>query len=191
MLHQLWLMVMGVIVLSGCATRQVFVKTSPGIELAGRATFRMNYAVHDPEGKVITDEVMETELERWLLFTEMAGAVRACFEDRGYEWVYDPVQPADFVVDVGFTAFYSEKVTREEMERQRAATLMVGGVRDGRYLHMVVIRVMARAPGSGAEGFVTVWEGRGIAESKEADVRVAGFPLIAEIVGRFPRAERR
>lgn len=176
--------------LAGCASN-IAIKETPGVQLPGRTSFRMNYAVHDPDGKVITDEVMENELERWLLFTELAGAVRAAFEDRGYRWVYDPLEPADFVVDVGFSAFYSEKVTREQMERQRPATLMVGGVKDGRYLHMVVISVLARPPERAKEGLITVWEARGIRESTSPDVRVVAFPLIAEIVERFPRAETR
>jgi len=177
--------------LAGCAAHTIRVVQTPGLELPGRYKFRMNFTVHDPDGKAITDEIMETELERWLLFTEMTGAARAAFEDRGYVWVYDPLEPADFMVDVCFTAFYSEKMTREKMERQKPASLMVGGIKDGTYLHMVVISVLTRPPGLTAEGFVTVWEGRGIAESKHADVRIAGFPLIADIVSRFPRARPR
>lgn len=178
-------------VLAGCATPHISVTQTPGLELPGRYKFRMNFTMHDPDGKAITDEIMETDLNRWLLFTEMTGAARASFEDRGYVWVYDPLEPADFIVDVGFTAFYSEKVTREQMERQKPASLMAGGIKDGTYVHMVVISVLTRPPGLSSEGFVTVWEGRGIVESKSPDVRVAGFPLIADIVDRFPKAQPR
>ncbi len=179
------------LLLAGCASHMVTVVQAPGLELPGRYKFRMNYTVHDPDGKAITDEIMETDLNRWLLFTEMTGAARASFEDRGYVWVYDPLEPADFIVDVGFTAFYSEKMTHEEMQNQKPASLMVGAVKGGTYSHMVVISVLTRPPGLAAEGFVTFWEGRGIVDSSDADVRMAGFPLIADIVNRFPPAQPR
>lgn len=177
--------------LAGCAAQHISVMQTPGLELPGRYKFRMNFTVHDPEGKAITDEIMDTDLNRWLLFTEMTGAARASFEDHGYVWVYDPLEPADFIVDVGFTAFYTEKITREQMERQKPASLMVGSVQSNTYLHMVVISVLTRPPGLASEGFVTFWEGRGIVENTNPDVRVAGFPLIADIVSRFPEAEPR
>jgi len=179
------------LLLAGCGTMNVAVTESPGMHLAGRYKFRMNFDVHDPDGKKITEEIMQNDLDRWYQFMELVSATRASLEDRGYQWVNDPTEPADFVVDMCFTAFYSDKLTEERMNTQKLATFLVGRKTGDTYEHLVVIAALARDPKLQSSDYVTIWEGRATAQDDKQDARLWALPLIGDIVTAFPEVEER
>ncbi len=179
------------VLLPGCGTMNVTVTEAPGIQLAGRYKFRMNFDVHDPDGKKITEEIMQSDLERWYQFMELVSATRASLEDRGYQWVNDPTDPADFVVDMCFTAFYSDKLDEERMKTQKLATFLVGRKTGDIYSHMVVIAALARDPQLKSSDYLTIWEGRAMVQDNQQDARLWALPLIGDIVEAFPEVEER
>jgi hypothetical protein len=119
---------------------------------------------------------------------ELVVATRASFEDRGYLCVNDPTEPADFVVDVCFTSFYSDTLDEERMQAQKLATFLIGRKRDTQYEHLMVVAVLARDPNLKTDDFITVWEGRAGARSATTDARLWALPLIGNIVAQFPKA---
>ena len=178
--------------LAACSPFKITVKETPGVKMPGRYKFRMNYVVHDDKGRNITDEIMEKHLEKWLLFTELSGAVRASLEDRGYVGIDSPTEPVDFIVDVCFSAFYSNKVKEEDMVKMPSATLLAGASHtNSTYTHMVVVTAAARAPQTTSNKMVTLWEARGIATDKNADLRLCAFPMVANMIAKFPDAKPR
>ncbi|NLF40326.1 hypothetical protein GX586_12845 [bacterium] len=177
------------LVIAGCSPYQVRINKTEGLMLPNARSFRVNYDVHDDQGKSITDEIMRSEIERWYQFTEMAHRARYAFEDLDYRFVYDPGVPADFVVDVGFSAFYSEKITEEQLWSQRPATLLVGRKNpDGTYTHVVVLSVLAKNPRVTSDELVVVWEGRGTLTDENPDARLAGYPIMVELLKSYPLA---
>ncbi len=179
------------VLLAGCGTMNVAVTKAPGIQLAGRYKFSVNFDVHDPDGKKITEEIMQNDLERWYQFMELVSATRASFEDRGYQWVSDPTEPADFVVDMCFTAFYSATLDEERMNTQKLATFLVGRKTGDIYQHLVVIAALGRDPKLKSSDYVTIWEGRATAQDDQEDARLWALPLIGDIVEAFPEVEVR
>jgi hypothetical protein len=177
--------------LAGCGTMNVAVTEAPGMQLAGRYKFRMNFDVHDPDGAKITEEIMQNDLDHWYQFMELVSATRASLEDRGYQWVSDPTEPADFVVDMCFTAFYSDTLDEERMKTQKLATFLVGRKTDDTYQHLVVIAALARDPQLKSVDYVTIWEGRATAQDSQQDARLWALPLIGDIVAAFPEVEVR
>jgi hypothetical protein len=192
MTNRLAAAVLAAVALGACAPYSIAVKETPGLDMPGKFKFRMNYNVHDDLGRNITDEIMTKHLDHWLTFTELSGAVRATLEDRGYQWMSDPTEPADFIMDVCFTAFYFDKVTDEQLREMKPATLLAGrSGKNGTFTHMIVITASARAPELASDKWVTLWEARGIATDKNADIRMSGFPMVADMITRFPKPEPR
>ena len=175
---------------AGCSPYRTRIIQAQGIELPRRQVFRVNYQIHDPDGKNITDEIMRTDLARWEQFMEMCDRTRAAFEELGYKPVFDNYQPVDFVADVGFSAFYSAKVTEQNIWDQAPATLLCGATHpNGMFTHFVLLRVLAKNPRVTSSDLVNVWEGRGTLTDENPDVRLAGFPILVELLRSFPLAE--
>lgn len=179
-------------VLAGCSPYTVLVRQAPGMQMPGTYKFRINNKVHDDKGNDITEEVMDKHLPQWYQFMELAGAVRALLEDRGYVCVYDPQESADFLVDMSFTGFYFGPITEQALQTMKLATLLPGGKQDdGTYTHMIVITFAARDSDVKSQKFVTLWEARGIVTDKNEDIYRSGLPMIAVMVDRVPDPEPR
>lgn len=175
--------------MSGCSPYKTMITRAEGLRFPGTQAFRINYKVHDDGGKDITQEIMENELELWYLFCEMTKRAQVAFEEKGYQLVYDDSDAADFTVDVGFSGFYSTKATDEELWQQKPASILFG-LRDGeRYTHIVILSVLAYDPKLGSEEMVVLWEGRGTLADEHDNPRVAGFPIMVELLKDFPEAK--
>jgi hypothetical protein len=161
------------------------------MELPGLRTFRINYDVHDDMGNNITEEIMKSETERWFMFAEMCDKAKEAFKEKGYQWVYDPYVKSDFIVDVCFSAFYSETITEEEMLDQKPATFLVGRKEGEEKTHLVFLTVLAYDPELESKDLVVLWEGRGALTDPYDDARDASFPIMVELLMDFPRARRR
>ena len=176
--------------LAACAPYRTQIMRAEGLEFPALYRFRINYDIHDPDGQSITDEIMNDDLERWLLFVEMCDRARVAMEERGYKWVYDPNERVDFVLDVAFSAFYTEKLDYERLISQPPATLLVGSKNGDEYTHVVVLSAMARNPNLASDDYVVLWEGRGTSTDGNDTPRVAAFPIMVELLKEFPEAER-
>jgi len=188
-----WIICLSLLILtiSGCSPYVTVIKKADGIDFPGYRKFRINYTVHDDAGTDITDEIMKTETDRWFLFAEICDRVKLAFQEKGYEWVYDPHVPADFTVDLCFSAFYSEKITKKDMMEQKPATFLVGRTEGEEKTHMVILSVLAYNPEMESKDLVVLWEGRGSMTDTFDDVRVASFPIMVELLLDFPTAKRR
>ena len=178
-------------IFSSCSIVDTHVTKSSKVKLPGKHTFRVNYKIHDPEGIDITEEIMSDELDRWMLFIEACSRATVAFEELGYELVYDPDVPADFIVDVGFSAFYSDKITKDQMLNQAPATLLMGLKDDKFYYHYAVLTILAKDPTLDSDEFVVVWEGKGIFKSISDDITEAQFPIMTELLEENPEADLR
>jgi hypothetical protein len=174
--------------LAACSPYRTHITRAEGLEFPDLYRFRVNYDVHDPEGVSLTDEIMNDDLERWLLFVEICDRARVAFEELGYQWVYDPNDPVDFVVDVGFSAFYPEKIDYERLTSQPPATLLVGSKDGDDYTHLIVMTALARNPNLAADDYVVLWEGRGTCVDQNDDSRIASFPIMVELLEDMPQA---
>jgi len=174
-----------------CSIVDTHVTKSNKVRLPGKRTFRVNYKIHDPDGNDITEEIMSDELDRWMLFIEACSRATVAFEELGYELIYDPDVPADFIVDVGFSAFYSDKITKEQMLDQPPATLLMGMKDDKFYYHYAVLSILAKDPSLDSDEFVVVWEGKGIFKSMSDDITEAQFPIMTELLEEYPEANLR
>jgi len=174
-----------------CSIVDTHVTKSNKVRLPGKRTFRVNYKIHDPDGNDITEEIMSDELDRWMLFIEACSRATVAFEELGYELIYDPDVPADFIVDVGFSAFYSDKITKEQMLDQPPATLLMGMKDDKFYYHYAVLTILAKDPTLDSDEFVVVWEGKGIYKSVSDDITEAHFPIMTELLEEYPEANLR
>lgn len=174
-------------VLCGCSPHSTIIMENEDIELPRRLTYRMSYDIVDPNGKVITQEIFENDTENWFIFTEFCKEFQKQLSERGYRFIYDPGRRSDFVVQVGFSAFYSEKISREKMIEQPFATLMVGRqLDDNQFEHIVAMEVLARNPSLSSDEFVVFWKGKTITSSERQDVRYSGLEMIKELVDEFP-----
>ncbi len=178
----------GLVLLGGCSPYKTVIKQAEGLKFPGMYRFRINYVVHDDAGKEITDEIMNDETELWFLFCEMCDRAKVALEEKGYQWVFDPKEPADFTVDVGFSGFYSSKATEEEMWNQKPATILVGLKKEEAFTHMIILSVLAYDPKLGSEEMVVLWEGRGTMTDSYEDPRIAGFPIMVELMKKFQNA---
>jgi hypothetical protein len=176
--------------LAACAPYRTHITRTEGLEFPALYRFRINYDIHDPDGQSITVEIMNDDLERWLLFVEMCDRARVAMEERGYKWVYDPNERVDFIVDVAFSAFYTEKLEYDRLINQPPATLLVGSKDGDTYTHVVVLTALARNPNLAADDYVVLWEGRGTSSDENDTPRVAGFPIMVELLKEFPHAQR-
>ena len=174
-----------------CSIVDTHITKSNKVRLPGKRTFRVNYKIHDPDGNDITEEIMSDELDRWMLFIEACSRATVAFEELGYELVYDPDVPADFIVDVGFSAFYSNKITEDQMLNQPPATLLMGMKDDDFYYHYAVLSILAKDPTLDSDEFVVVWEGKGIYKSLSDDITEAQFPIMTELLEEYPEANLR
>lgn len=180
--------------MAGCAPSRTVVTYNRDIELPQRESFRMSYEIVDPDGKPITREIFEDDIDTWFIFSEFCKEFEEQLRERGYRFVFDPGAPADFIVQIGFSAFYSPTATRERVREQPFATLMVGRVWEGeitQYEHVVAMEALARAPGLDADDFVVYWRARTYRIGEDRDVRFYGLDMIEEIVSRFPPPQRR
>ena len=176
---------------SSCSLVDKRIVRNRKIQLPGKKTFRINYKIHDPEGNDITDEIMKDDLDRWLLFVEACDRAKFAFEELGYELVTDPDVPVDFIVDVGFSAFYSDKITEEQMYNQPPATLLMGRKDDKYFYHYAVLTILTKDPSLDSDEYVVVWEGKGVFKSPSDDIREAEFPIMEDLLNEFPEADRR
>ena len=177
------------LLLSSCSIVDKNIKRSQNVELKGRRTFRINYIIHDDKGEDITDEIMKSELDRWLLFVEACDRAKVAFEELGYELVYDPGKPADFIVDIGFSAFYSDKITEDQMLSQPPATFLIGKKDDEFFYHYAVLTILARDPSLSSDEYVVIWEGKGICKMVTDDIREAEFTIMTELLEDYPNAD--
>ncbi len=175
--------------LTGCSPYKTRVKRNPGIEMPGQRRFRINYDIHDPDGKSITDEIMQDDIDRWILFAEMCDRAKVAFEELGYEHVYDPGAPADFVVDVGFSSFYSDTITDKQLWNQQPATLLVGGRKGDMFVHLVTLSALSHDPALSSDDYVVLWDGRGTCVDESDDIRYVAFPIMVELLEDFPEAD--
>jgi hypothetical protein len=180
-----------VVSLSGCSPYITSFKKAEGIDFPGYKRFRINYSVHDDAGNNITDEIMKSETDRWFMFAEVCDRTKVAFAEKGYEYIYDPTVSTDFMVDVCFSAFYSDKITEEEMMKQKPATFLVGRKEEEAKTHMVILSVLAYDPELESKDLVVLWEGRGALKDPEDNVRSASFPIMVELLLDFPTARRR
>ena len=178
-------------IFSSCSVVDSHVTKSSTVKLPGKRTFRVNYKIHDPDGKDITEEIMNDDIDRWMLFIEACSRATVAFEELGYELIYDPDIPADFIVDVGFSAFYSDKITKEQMLDQPPATLLMGMKDDKYFYHYAVLTILAKDPSLDSDEFVVVWEGKGIFKSESDDITQAQFPIMTELLKKYPEADLR
>ena len=178
-------------VFSSCSIVDSQITKSSNVKLQGKRTFRVNYKIHDPDGKDITEEIMSDDIDRWMLFIEACSRATVAFEELGYELVYDPDVPADFIVDVGFSAFYSDKITKKQMLDQPPATLLMGMKDDKYFYHYAVLTILAKDPNLESDEFVVVWEGKGIYKSESDDITQAQFPIMTELLKEYPEADLR
>ncbi|RLD12128.1 MAG: hypothetical protein DRI44_01715 [Chlamydiae bacterium] len=178
-------------VLSSCSIVDTHVTKSSKVKLPGKHTFRINYKIHDPDGKDITDEIMSDDINHWMLFIEACNRAKVAFEELGYQLVYDPDVPADFIVDVGFSAFYSDKITEKQMLNQPPATLLMGRKDDKYFYHYAVLTILAKDPSLESDEFAVVWEGKGICKLETDDITQAQFPIMTELLDDFPEADLR
>jgi len=157
------------------------------IELPRRLTYRMSYDIVDPNGKVITEEIFDNDTENWYIFTEFCKEFQTQLSARGYRFIYDPGRQSDFIVQVGFSAFYSDKISREKMMQQPFATLMVGRqLGENQFEHIVAMEILAKNPSLSSDEFVVYWKGKTITSSQRRDVRYSGLDMITELVDEFP-----
>jgi len=177
--------------LPSCSIVDTKVSKSEKIKLPGKRTFRINYKIHDPDGKDITEEIMDDDVDRWFLFIDGCDRAKVAFEELGYELIYDPDVPADFIVDIGFSAFYSDKITEEQMLNQPPATLLMGRKDDEFFYHYAVLTILAKDPALASDEFVVVWEGKGICKLVTNDITQAQFPIMTELLEDYPEADRR
>ena len=175
---------------SACSFVDRHIVKNPKVKLPGKKTFRVNYKIHDPDGNDITEEIMNNDLDRWLLFIEACNRAKVAFEELGYEIVYDPDVPVDFIVDVGFSAFYSDKITKDEMLNQPPATLLMGMKDDKYYYHYATLTVLTKDPSLESDEYVVVWEGKGIFKSESDDIKQAEFPIMTDLLEEFPKANK-
>lgn len=176
---------------SSCSFVDKRVVKNRKVKLPSKKTFRINYKIHDPDGNDITDEIMKTDLDRWMLFVESCNRAKVAFEELGYELIYDPDVPADFIVDVGFSAFYSDKISEEEMYNQPPATLLMGMKDDDFFYHYAVLTILTKDPKLSSDEFIVVWEGKGVFKSESDDIRDAEFTIMTDLLEEFPEADLR
>ncbi len=177
--------------LSSCSVVDTNVTKSTTVKLPGKHTFRINYKIHDPDGKDITEEIMTDDIDRWMLFIGACDRAKIAFEELGYTLIYDPGTPADFVVDVGFSAWYSDKITEKQMLDQPPATLLMGMKDDEFFYHYAVLTILAKDPSLDSDEFAVVWEGKGICKLETDDITEAQFPIMTELLEEYPRADLR
>ena len=177
--------------LASCSIVDTHVAKSDNVKLPGKQTFRINYKIHDPDGEDITEEIMSDDIDRWMLFIGACDRAKIAFEELGYELIYDPGVPADFIVDVGFSAWYSDKITKEQMLSQKPATLLMGMKDDKYFYHYAVLSILSKDPSLDSDEFVVVWEGKGICKLETDDITQAQFPIMTELLEEYPEANRR
>ncbi len=186
--------------LTGCSPFKVSVQTAPGITIPGYKTFRVNRSVLDDKGNDITQEIMNSELERWFLFMEMYNCVKGTFENKGYRYVDNPAERADFLVEVCFSAFYSENLDEKRMWNQPPATFLVSRKSGDLYTHFVILSILSHDPSLGSDKFAVPWEGRASvvdnfpeipeenSEPGKPVIPLSGFALIEKLAELFPNA---
>ena len=191
-----------ILFLTGCSPFKISIQTAPGIVIPGYKSFRVNRSIQDDKGNDITQEIMENELDRWFLFMEMYSCVKGTFINKGYKYVDNPAEKADFVVDVCFSAFYAEDLSEEEMWDQQPATFLVSRKFEDFFTHFVILSVLSYDPSLGSDEFAVLWEGKGSVsdgfseipeEGSDSDkpvIPITGFTLIEMLADGFPNAER-
>ncbi len=189
-----------VLFLSACSPFKVSVQTAPGIVIPGYKSFRVNRSIQDDKGNNITQEVMDNELERWFLFMEMYDCVKGTFVTKGYKYIDNPAEKADFVVDVCFSAFYVENLNEERMLNQPPATFLVSKKVGNEFTHFVILSVLSYDPSLGSDDFAVLWEGKASVtdnfpeipeENTKPDepvIPMSGFALIEKLAYEFPDA---
>jgi len=191
-----------ILFLTGCSPFKISTRTAPGIVIPGYKSFRVNRSIQDDKGNDITQEIMESELDRWFLFMEMYSCVKGTFINKGYKYVDNPAEKADFVVDVCFSAFYAKNISEEKMWNQQPATFLISRKFEGLFTHFVILSVLSYDPSLGSDEFAVLWEGKGLVSdgfseipkkgpnSDKPVIPVAGFALIEKLADEFPNAER-
>jgi len=186
--------------LTACSPFRISVQTAPGIVIPGYKTFRVNRNIQDDKGNDITQEIMESELERWFLFMEMYNCVKGTFENKGYRYVDNPAEKADFVVDVCFSAFYAENLNEKRLWDQPPATFLVSRKSGDLFTHFVILSVLSYDPSLGSDEFAVLWEGKASVtddfpeipeENTKPDepiIPISGFALIEKLSYEFPDA---
>jgi len=183
--------VLMVALLSSCSIVDTNVTKSNNVKLPGKHTFRINYKIHGPDGEDITEEIMSDDIDRWMLFIGACDRAKVAFEELGYKLIYDPGVPADFIVDIGFSAWYSDKITKEQMLDQPPATLLMGMKDDKYFYHYAVLSILSKDPSLNSDEFVVVWEGKGICKLETDDITQAQFPIMTELLEEYPQADLR
>ncbi len=198
----LFLGLVTLLLVTACSPFKLSVQTAPGLVIPGYKTFRVNRSIQDDKGNDITQEIMDNELNRWFLFMEMYSCAKSTFVNKGYRYVDNPAEKADFVVDVCFSAFYVENLNEEKMWDQPPATLLVSRKFENLFTHFVILSVLSYDPTLGSDEFAVLWEGRGSVEdgsseipeensaSNEPIIPVAGFTLIEALSDEFPNTKR-
>jgi len=191
-----------VLFLTGCSPFRISIQTAPGIVIPGYRSFRVNRSIQDDKGNDITQEIMENELDRWFLFMEMYSCVKGTFINKGYKYVDNPAEKADFVVDVCFSAFYADELSEEKMWNQQPATFLISRKFEDFFTHFVILSVLSYDPSLGSDEFAVLWEGKGSVtdgfseipkegpNSDQPVIPITGFTLIEMLADGFPNAER-
>ena len=190
-----------VLFLTGCSPFKISVQTAPGIVIPGYKSFRVNRSIQDDKGNDITQEIIKNELSRWFLFMEMYNCAKDTFINKGYKYVDNPAEKADFVVDVCFSAFYAN-ISEKKMWNQSPATFLVGRKFEGLFTHFIILSILSYDPSLGSDEFAVLWEGKGAVtdefaeipekgpNSDEPVIPATGFSLIEKLADKFPNAKR-
>jgi len=198
----LFLGLVTLLLLTACSPFKVSVQTAPGIVIPGYKSFRVNRSIQDNEGNDITKEIIKNELARWYLFMEIYNCVKGTFISKGYKYVDNPAEKADFVVDICFSAFYAKNIGEEKVWNQQPATFLVSRKFEDLFTHFVILSVLSYDPSLGSDEFAVLWEGRASvtddfsevpeegSTSDEPIFPVATFSLIEVLADEFPNARR-
>jgi hypothetical protein len=184
------LLLVSLIVLSGCAAGNVRITKSERYTFQPRPRFRINYNIINDKGENITQEIINNNSEEWLIFTEICDKVKYVMESdkKGYIAVNDPYEEVSFVVDIGFSAFYQKRVTEDMLWNLPTATLLPGCDKGETRVHYLSITMLAPLPG--LEGLAELWRGETILEDENEDITVPSMTMIEEILQKFPKALR-